>query len=60
MDFRDEEDGENDEEGTESDDPAADGAELILTCAPSERLKQGIFSRLTTGKDTLQRETRRT
>lgn len=58
VDFREEEDGEEDaedEEGTDSDDPAADGVELTLICAPSERLKQGIFSRLTTGKDTLQK-----
>lgn len=58
-DFREEEDGEKDagdEEGIERDDPAVDGAELILICAPSERLKQGIFSRLTTGKDTLQKK----
>lgn len=59
VDFREEEDGEKDaedEEGIETDDPAVDGVELTLICAPSERLKQGIFSRLTTGKDTLQQK----
>lgn len=59
VDFREDEDGEKDaedEEGIERDDPAVDGVELTLICAPSERLKQGIFSRLTTGKDTLQQK----
>lgn len=59
VDFREEEDGEKDaedEDWTGRDDPTVDGVELTLICAPSERLKQGIFSRLTTGKEKLQQK----
>lgn len=62
MDLREDEAGEKEaegEEGIERDDPAVDGVELTLICAPSERLKQGIFSRLTTGKDKLQQKGRK-
>ncbi|KAI5094267.1 hypothetical protein C0J45_15991 [Silurus meridionalis] len=50
VDFSDEE-GEKDvedEEEIESDDPAMDAVELTLICAASDRLKHGIFSKLTT------------
>lgn len=59
VDFRGEEDGEKDIEDEGRDDPVVDGVELTLICAPSEQLKQGIFSRLTTGRDTLQQKDRK-
>lgn len=55
-DLREAEEGEEDEEEDEEEareEPGVGDAELTLMCAPSDLLRHGIFSRLTTGKDTL-------
>lgn len=53
-DLRGADDGEEDEEEKEREELAVGDEELTLMCAPSDLLKHGIFSRLTTGKDTLE------
>ncbi len=56
KDLRGAEGGEEDVEEKEREEPGVGDVELTLMCAPSDRLKHGIFSRLTTGKDTLEKD----